>query len=80
MALSSSFAANLRPLERPLSSVIDVSEGVVALEWTWETLLEGAIFPDTGGVHPGVKVKRKLILIAQRSVRVFEVAEGSVDV
>ena len=52
MMLSSSFAADLRPLERPAFSVTDMSEGVVALELTWETLVEGAILPEAGGVCP----------------------------
>ena len=44
--LSSSCAAVLRPLGRLLFSIMDVSEGVVALELAWETLVEGAILPD----------------------------------
>ena len=52
MMLSSSFAADLRPLKRPLFSAIDTSEGVVALELAWETLLEGAMPPNAGGLHP----------------------------
>ena len=31
-------------------SIMDVSEGVVALELAWETLVEGAILPDAGGI------------------------------
>lgn len=62
ITLSSSFAANLRPLERPLFSAIDVSEGVVALEFAWETLLEGAML-HAGGLHPQARAKRKLILM-----------------
>ena len=50
MMLSSSFAADLRPLERPTFSVIDISEGVVALELAWETRVEGAILPEAGGI------------------------------
>ena len=66
--LSSSFAANLRPLERPLFSAIDVSEGVVALELAWETLLEGAILRDAGGLHPRARGKRRLILMVSRGL------------
>ena len=61
--LSSSFAADLRPFGRLLFSTIDMSEGVFALEFALETLLEGAILPDTGGIHPQAAAKRKLILI-----------------
>ena len=50
--LSSSFAADLRPFKRPLFSVMDMSEGVVALELAWETLLEGAILPEAGRYSP----------------------------
>ena len=64
MMLSSSFAADLRPLERPAFSVTDISEGVVALELAWETLVEGAILPEAGGVHPRTDLKGKLILMA----------------
>ena len=61
MMLSSSFAADLRPLARPTFSVMDMSEGVVALELAWDTLVEGAILPEAGGVHPQTS---KLILMA----------------
>ena len=42
---------------------MDVSEGVVALELAWETLVEGAILPDTGSIHSQARAKRKLILM-----------------
>lgn len=71
MMLSSSFAAGLRPLGRPLFSAIDMSEGVVALELAWDTLLEGAMRPDAGGVHPQPRAKRKLILMVQRGVQEY---------
>lgn len=32
--------------------MVDVSEGVVASELAWETLLEGAILPDEWGFSP----------------------------
>ena len=69
--LSSSFAADLRPLIRPLFSVIDMSEGVVALELAWETLLEGAMLPKVGSLHPRPGhprpgEKHKLILMIRR--------------
>ena len=57
MMLSSSFAADLRPLERPAFSVMDTSEGVVTLELAWETLVEGAILPEAGGVDPRSELK-----------------------
>ena len=50
ITLSSSWAAVLRPLGRLLFSIMDVSEGVVALELAWETLVEGAILPDAVGI------------------------------
>ena len=50
ITLSSSCAAGLRPLERLLFSIMDVSEGVVALELAWQTLVEGAILPDAVGI------------------------------
>lgn len=65
--LSSSFAADLRPFKRPLFSVIDISEGVVTLELAWETLLEGAILPEAGGIHPRPRAKRNVILMVQRA-------------
>ena len=61
--LSSSCAADLRPFGRLLFSAIDISEGVFALEFALETLLEGAILPHAGGIHPRAAAKRKLILI-----------------
>ncbi len=61
--LSSSFAADFRPLVRPWFSDIEISEGVVTLELALETLLEGAMLPDAGGIHPRAGAKRKLILI-----------------
>ena len=61
--LSSSFTADLRPFGRLLFSAVDISGGVFALEFALDTLLEGAILPGTGGIHPRAAAKRKVILI-----------------
>ena len=42
---------------------MEISEGVVALELALETLLEGPMLPDAGGIHPRAGVRRNLILI-----------------
>ena len=82
MILSSSFAADLRPLERPKFSVTDISEGVVALELAWETLVEGAILPEVGGVvTPANYVKGQVDIDGlKRSLSVAEMSEADIDV
>lgn len=50
MMLSSSCAPALCPFVRVFASVIDVSDGVVALDPGLEALVGGAILPEPGGL------------------------------
>ena len=79
--LSSSFAADLRPLKRPLFSVMDMSEGVVTLELAWETLVEGPILPAAGRYSPASWSKAQVDIDGlKRQVRVVGVAKAVMDV
>ena len=57
ITLSSSYAGALRPLDRPLCSAMDVSEGVVTLELAEEFLVEGAIQPTVKGPTLGSRLE-----------------------